>query len=77
MILNNKSLIEARYEDEWTALMLAADWGNDAMVRMLLRLGADSTAENRDGLTSRQIAADSGYPEVADIISRISRAERR
>ena len=52
-----------------TALILAADRGDAAMVDMLLDLGADATLADANGLTARAIAERQGHRVVVDLLS--------
>ena len=48
-----------------TPLHWAAQGGHAGLVRVLLRCGADPTAEDRDGRTPVMLAADGGEPSCA------------
>ena len=48
----------------------AIDFGDDAMIRLLLSAGASRDAENKEGLTPEQLARAHGNRELADAIVR-------
>jgi ankyrin repeat protein len=47
--------VDAKDNDEWTALYLAAENGHEAVVRLLLEHKVDIDAKDNDGWTSRYI----------------------
>ena len=49
-----------------TPLIAAAYTGQPAMVRLLLRFGADATLTNRDGKTAQQLAERFGHKGVLE-----------
>ena len=52
-----------------TALILAAERGRAAVVRVLLKQGADQSIKNARGLTARAAATDKGHTEVIDMLT--------
>lgn len=54
--------------NQLTPLMLAASKGNAAVVKYLVRIGADVTLKGEDGMTALHMAAKSGHLEVCKII---------
>lgn len=48
--------------------MLAASKGNAAVVKYLVRIGADVTLKGEDGMTALHMAAKSGHLDVCKII---------
>lgn len=64
---------------QWTALMKAADYGSVEMMELLMSIGADPSAVNRDGETALMIAAKSGRHDVVHWLTsptRISSASK-
>jgi hypothetical protein len=57
----------------FTALLVAASTGNDAVVRLLLRCGANSRARGAKGETARELSH--GYPSVVAALRRFHAAE--
>ena len=55
-------------EDRRTALMVAAANGKDRAVKLLLRLGADTTLVDIDGKSAHDHAKDNNHTELAEII---------
>ena len=65
-----RSEVNTRGKHGVTALMLAADRGNDQGVRGLLRLGADVMAHTKAGCTALTMAAGEGrYQAAADLFA--------
>ena len=52
----------------YTALMAAAGMGNTAACQILLNLGADPGVRSPKGETAADYAAQSGYPELAEML---------
>ena len=51
-----------------TALMLACNYGQTAVVRYLLQAGADMTLKGDDGMTCLHLATQNGHLECAQAI---------
>jgi ankyrin repeat protein len=51
-----------------TPLHLAAQGGNEEMVRLLLNAGSDPTARTPEGLTARTLAERAGFSTVAQML---------
>jgi uncharacterized protein len=52
----------------WTFLHQAAYAGNEAAVRVLLRLGASLSAKTKDGETAREVAIVRGHGDLAALL---------
>ena len=52
----------------WTPLSWAAGNGHEAVVRLLLKKGADATAEDKEGQTALHWAAGSGHEAVVRLL---------
>ena len=59
---NANILVENKFEQ--IALMLAAEYGHEAVVRLLLDKGADIVARDNDGETLLLLAANFGHIAV-------------
>lgn len=68
MVIGAKADLDARFDKEWTALMLAAHRNQPEMVRLLLESGANSILKNDAGLTALQIAEVTGNTATAEIL---------
>jgi len=64
--------INARDDQGATALHHAAVKGNHQIVELLLKAGADPLQQDRQGRTAAIYASESGYAELATILSQIS-----
>lgn len=60
--------VQARDDDDWSALDHAAGAGNTDVVRILLRHGADPTATGREQRTPYQIALAAGRRDTAQVL---------
>jgi ankyrin repeat protein len=60
--------INARLDNDATLLMWAAGYGQEAVVAMLLREGADRKAKDNRGMTAADIARDGNFMSVAKLI---------
>jgi hypothetical protein len=54
--------------DGYTSLTLAARWGHLAVVKLLLKYGADPCVPREDGAYAASIAVEHGYQLVAEAI---------
>ncbi|KFY08735.1 hypothetical protein V492_05960 [Pseudogymnoascus sp. VKM F-4246] len=52
----------------WTVLHLAASYGHEAIVQLLLEKGADVEAKDRDGQTALHLAAEGGHKVVVQLL---------
>ena len=73
IVIDAKADLDARFDKEWTALMLAAQRNQPEMVRILLESGANSTLKNEAGLTALQIAEITGNTSTAEILRSFSK----
>ena len=64
-LVDAKANLKAASNNGYTALHVAADYGNQAAVDVLLQAKADPTALNNDGRTPAKLAEEGGYPELA------------
>ena len=55
-------------KNQLSPLMLAASNGKTEVVKYLLKLGADASLKNVDGMTSLHLAAKAGYVNVCELI---------
>lgn len=64
LLLERGADVDAATKNGWTALMVAAQVGNDDYVRALLARGANPRALNEDGESAASLAAKGGYNRV-------------
>jgi ankyrin repeat protein len=62
-------ILNAQSKMGFTAMMLAAEQGNEEIVDYLLREGARSDITSLDGRNALDIAAHSGYASLADLLN--------
>ncbi len=78
ILLDAGAQVDAHGIDGWTPLHSAASQGHAELVRLLLERGADPDARLRGGLTARDLAAQSRYTDVIEVLdARRKLAERR
>jgi hypothetical protein len=59
--------LEDRDDDGWTALLTAAYWGQDKVLRFLLLAGADHTITDKQGRTARALAEEEDEEQHDDM----------
>lgn len=69
LIDNNVDVNFSKRKDAYTSLMFAAIGGREAIVRLLLEKGADTTVENCVKRTASDMAAFVGQPQISALIS--------
>ena len=68
-LLKNNVKVEAKGDDGFTALHLAARYGYDSVVEFLIRrLGAEVNAESEDGKTALHFACAGGHDSVIELL---------
>ncbi len=65
MLIANKAIIDAPAPDGTTALMMAAHSGNEAMVQLLLKHGAEVTTQNLQKLDAADWARNNKHEALA------------
>ncbi|KAL8728852.1 MAG: hypothetical protein Q9181_005196, partial [Wetmoreana brouardii] len=66
------SYLEARSDLEWTPLHYAAAFGHDNVIRLLLRLGAHSDVQTKEGESAMVLALKNGHTGVVNLLQRFS-----
>ncbi|KAI0639688.1 ankyrin [Trametes polyzona] len=61
--------VNAKDENGYTALHLAADRGHTEVVRVLLERGADREIKDQDGFTAKELAEVAGHDEIVNLLS--------
>lgn len=69
LLLANEAYIDPRSPNDTTPLMMAAQYGTDAVVKLLLAEGADATMQNQLGLTAADFAERAGRASLASQIT--------
>lgn len=69
LLLDNHAYIDAASPNQSTPLMMAAQYGEGAVVRLLLEEGADPLLKNEQGLTAIDFARRAGRDAVAETIA--------
>ena len=60
--------INTRYEDGWTALMIASLNGHTAIVEILLKHDANINVKSNNGCTALILASQDGYKEIVALL---------
>lgn len=76
LLLEHHAYIDAESPNRTTPLMMAAHYGNPAVVKLLLEEGADSSVKNEKGLTAIDFANRAGRAEAAGIIATFVRSQQ-
>ena len=75
LLLDNHAYIDAASPNGSTPLMMAAMYGNDAAVKLLLNSGADPTLKNIQGLSAIDFATQAHKAASVDAIAAALRAK--
>lgn len=65
LLLEHHAYIDAASPNQTTPLMMAARYGSSAVVKLLLKEGADTSLRNEQGLTAMDFAQAADRPDVA------------
>ncbi len=76
LLLDRFAYIDAESPNKTTPLMMAARYGSDSVVKLLLEEGADPMLRNEQGLTALDFARQADRPEVLAIISAFVRGKQ-
>jgi uncharacterized protein len=76
MLLEHHAYIDAASPNSTTPLMMAAHYGNPAVVKLLLEEGADPLIKNQQGLSAIDFANRAQRAESAEIIAAFVRARQ-
>lgn len=68
MLLDKYAYIDAASPNGTTPLMMAARYGSDDAVQLLLNEGADPTLRNQLGLSASDFASQAARPQLAEMI---------
>ena len=77
LLLDNNAYIDAESPNKSTPLMLAAQYGSQEMVQLLLDAGADVQLRNQQGLTAVDFARRSERVFMVEMLDTAYRATRR
>jgi len=69
MLLDEHAYIDAESPNKSTPLMMAAQYGTPAAVRLLLEAGADPTLRNELGLSAVEFAQRASRPDAAELVA--------
>jgi uncharacterized protein len=75
LLLDEHAFIDAASPNQTTPLMMAAYYGNDDTVKLLLAEGADALLKNDQGLTAIDFAQRANRPSAAELIAAAVRAK--
>jgi ankyrin repeat protein len=76
LLLEHHAYIDAESPNKTTPLMMAAQYGNAGVVKLLLEEGADPLLKNQLGLTAIDFARRANRQASADIIAAFVRAQQ-
>jgi uncharacterized protein len=76
LLLEHHAYIDAESPNKSTPLMMAARYGNPAVVKLLLEEGADSTVKNEQGMTAIDFANQAERRDTAGIIAAFVRSQQ-
>jgi uncharacterized protein len=76
ILLDEHAYIDAESPNKSTPLMMAAQYGSGAAVKLLLEAGADPTLRNELGLSAVDFAQRANRPDVAEMIAAAIRAQK-
>ena len=76
LLLENHAYIDAESPNRTTPLMMAAQYGTPAAVKLLLEAGADATLRNQLGLTAIDFANKAGRTDAAELIAAARRSQQ-
>ena len=76
LLLENHAYIDAESPNKTTPLMMAAQYGTAAAVRLLLEAGADATLRNELGLNAIDFANRGKRPDSAELIAAARRSQQ-
>lgn len=68
MLIENHGNVDARGNDQWTALMIAAHAGKREVAKMLIENNASIDAGNRDQRTALMFAAHQGHEQIVQML---------
>ena len=76
LLLKHFAYIDAESPNKTTPLMMAARYGTDATLKLLLEEGADPLLRNEQGLSAIDFARAAGRPDTEKLIAAQVRAKR-
>ncbi len=76
LLLEHHAYIDAESPNKTTPLMMAAQYGNAGVVKLLLEEGADPLLRNQLGLTAIDFAHRANRPSAAELIAAAVRAKQ-
>ena len=76
-LIERKAEVDALAPNETTPLMLAAGYGSEETIRVLLANGADPTRRNARGLTAADFARYAGRDRLAEALQQLQQRSER